>query len=45
MPALSGGCIRLEALSKELGLTACVKFTGFVSEDEKVRLLQQMWLG
>lgn len=35
---------RLEALSKELGLEGCVKFTGFVSEDEKVKLLQQMWV-
>lgn len=35
---------RLEALSKELGLDKCVKFTGFVSEDEKVKLLQQMWV-
>ncbi len=35
---------RLEALSKELGLEKCVKFTGFVSKDEKVKLLQQMWV-
>jgi glycosyltransferase involved in cell wall biosynthesis len=34
---------RLEAMTKELGLTSMVEFTGFVSEERKVELLQQMW--
>jgi glycosyltransferase involved in cell wall biosynthesis len=34
---------RLEALVKELGLSGAVEFTGFVSEETKIRLLQAMW--
>jgi glycosyltransferase involved in cell wall biosynthesis len=34
---------RLEALARELGLGDAVTFTGFVSDQEKVKLLQQMW--
>lgn len=34
---------RLEAITREWGLTKSVEFTGFVPEDRKVRLLQQMW--
>jgi glycosyltransferase involved in cell wall biosynthesis len=33
----------LEALARELGIEQDVRFTGFVDENEKVRLLQQMW--
>ncbi|MCZ6775488.1 MAG: glycosyltransferase family 4 protein [Ignavibacteria bacterium] len=35
---------RLEALVRELGLQNVVEFTGFVSQERKVELLQQMWL-
>ena len=34
---------RLEALAKELKVQDSVRFTGFVDEQEKVTLLQQMW--
>lgn len=34
---------RLEAMTKQLGLTEVVEFTGFVSDQRKVELLQQMW--
>lgn len=34
---------RLEVITKELGLGQVVEFTGFVSEEKKIRLLQQMW--
>jgi glycosyltransferase involved in cell wall biosynthesis len=34
---------RLEALARELRLEQAVEFTGFVSEDQKLSLLQQMW--
>lgn len=34
---------RLEAITKELGLSGAVEFTGFVSEERKVELLQRMW--
>ena len=34
---------RLEAVSKELGLGGVVRFTGFISDAEKVELLQSMW--
>ncbi len=34
---------RLEALARELGIHDVVTFTGFVSDQEKVKLLQQMW--
>jgi glycosyltransferase involved in cell wall biosynthesis len=34
---------RLEALAREVDVQHAVKFTGFVSDDEKVTLLQQMW--
>lgn len=34
---------RLEALARELGLSG-VEFTGFVSEERKVELLQEVWL-
>jgi len=34
---------RLESLTRELGLTSMVQFTGFVPEKKKVELLQQMW--
>lgn len=34
---------RLEALARELRIQDRVKFTGFVSDQEKVTLLQQMW--
>ena len=33
----------LESLSRELGISSDVRFTGFVDENEKVRLLQQVW--
>jgi glycosyltransferase involved in cell wall biosynthesis len=35
---------RLEALSREMGLTDRVTFTGFVDERTKVELLQTMWV-
>jgi len=34
---------RLQALANELGIEHAVRFTGYVSEEEKVRLLQHMW--
>src|SRR5512140_1306089 len=34
---------RLEALVRQLNIQDAVRFTGFVSEQEKVTLLQQMW--
>ena len=34
---------RLEGLAKELNLQNAVEFTGFVSEQKKIELLQQMW--
>jgi len=34
---------RLQAIARELGLT-CVVFEGFVSEQRKVELLQEVWL-
>ena len=34
---------RLEAMAKDRGLGQVVEFTGFVPEEKKVRLLQQMW--
>jgi glycosyltransferase involved in cell wall biosynthesis len=34
---------RLEALARELGVDRNVEFTGFVDEQRKVELLQQMW--
>jgi glycosyltransferase involved in cell wall biosynthesis len=34
---------RLEALARELNIQHAVTFTGFVSDQEKVSLLQQMW--
>jgi glycosyltransferase involved in cell wall biosynthesis len=34
---------RLESLTKELGLERVVEFTGFVSEERKIELLQQIW--
>jgi glycosyltransferase involved in cell wall biosynthesis len=34
---------RLEALARGLNIQDAVSFTGFVSDQEKVRLLQQMW--
>lgn len=34
---------RLEAMANELGLSNVVEFTGFVSEEKKLDLLQQMW--
>ena len=34
---------RLEALTRELKLQDAVAFTGYVSDQEKVRLLQRMW--
>ena len=33
----------LEALSKELEVAKSVRFTGFVDEQEKVRLMQEVW--
>ena len=33
----------LEELSVSLGIAASVRFTGFVSEEEKARLLQEVW--
>ncbi len=34
---------RLEALARELNVQDAVSFTGFVGDQEKIRLLQQMW--
>lgn len=34
---------RLEAMTRQLNVQHAVRFTGFVSEQEKVTLLQQMW--
>lgn len=34
---------RLEEKTKELGLEGVVEFTGFVSVEKKIELLQQMW--
>jgi glycosyltransferase involved in cell wall biosynthesis len=34
---------RLEAITKNLGLDKVVEFTGFVSEEKKIDLLQRMW--
>ncbi len=36
--------MRLEETIRELGLDELVEFTGFVSVDKKVELLQRMWL-
>ncbi len=36
---------RLKRLAAELGLTGIVTFAGFVSQQRKVELLQEMWLG
>lgn len=36
--------LRLEQKTKELGLDGPVEFTGFVSVEKKIELLQQMWL-
>ncbi|MDH3251452.1 MAG: glycosyltransferase family 4 protein [Ignavibacteria bacterium] len=38
-----GDRVRLESLSARLGLERCVGFTGFVTEERKLELLQQMW--
>lgn len=35
---------RLEAIARDLGIAGRVTFTGFVGEEEKVRILQEMWL-
>lgn len=34
----------LERLAGELGITEATHFTGFVSEEEKLRLLQELWV-
>jgi glycosyltransferase involved in cell wall biosynthesis len=34
---------RLEAIAREKGLSRLVEFTGYVSEERKMELLQQMW--
>ena len=34
---------RLEEIAKGLGISGAVEFTGFVSEEKKVELLQTMW--
>ncbi|HVZ40897.1 MAG TPA: glycosyltransferase family 4 protein [Candidatus Kapabacteria bacterium] len=34
----------LEALARELGVEGATRFTGFVSEEEKLRLLQELWV-
>jgi glycosyltransferase involved in cell wall biosynthesis len=34
---------RLEQVAREVGVAATVEFTGFISEERKVELLQQMW--
>jgi len=33
----------LERLARDLGVASAVRFTGFVSEEEKLRLLQELW--
>ncbi len=35
---------RLESIARELALTDRVEFTGFVSEEKKVEMLQRMWV-
>jgi glycosyltransferase involved in cell wall biosynthesis len=35
----------LEALARELGIEAGCTFTGFVTEEEKVRWMQKVWFG
>jgi glycosyltransferase involved in cell wall biosynthesis len=35
--------LRLEARAKELGIPHAIEFTGFVSEEKKIELLQRMW--
>ncbi len=35
--------MRLEGIARDLGLEGVVEFTGFVSEQSKVQLLQQIW--
>jgi glycosyltransferase involved in cell wall biosynthesis len=35
--------LRLESLTARLGLQGCVEFTGYVSEERKLELLQRMW--
>jgi glycosyltransferase involved in cell wall biosynthesis len=35
--------VRLEQVAREVGVAAAVEFTGFISEERKVELLQQMW--
>lgn len=35
---------QLQALALELGVDSSVRFTGFVSEEEKLRLLQELWV-
>jgi glycosyltransferase involved in cell wall biosynthesis len=34
---------RLERLAEDIGLTNVVKFTGYISEEQKVELLQSIW--
>ena len=34
---------RLMAMAQELGVAPLVSFTGFVSEEEKIRILQRLW--
>ena len=34
----------LERVAKELGVDNATRFTGFVSEEEKLRLLQELWV-
>ncbi len=36
---------RLERLSRSLGIADCVRFTGYVTEEEKVEWLQKIWCG
>ncbi len=35
---------QLQALAAELGIAEATRFTGFVSEEEKLRLLQELWV-
>jgi glycosyltransferase involved in cell wall biosynthesis len=35
--------VRLEAVARDLGVTAGVRFHGFVSESDKLRLLRSTW--
>ncbi|MFN0157669.1 MAG: glycosyltransferase family 4 protein [Bacteroidota bacterium] len=35
---------RLEGIARELGIADRVEFTGFVSEEKKVEMLQRMWV-